>query len=318
MCAVESKLSRLVKAAKMYYQLDYSQQKIANELQISRPSVSRLLHEAKEQGIVEIHINDPASGVQKLAQLIKSRFKVKDCIVVNVPMFEDAVIKEYLGKQASTYLRDLVKEGDIIGTTWGTTLYEIARHMQPKNVPYVKVVQMNGGISHSETNTYASEIVNFLGKAFDTPPHFLPLPAVVDHLVVKQAIVADRHIKRVLDLGKEANIAVFTVGDPHEESTIIKADYFSEDDLQILREKRAVGDICSRFFDIEGRICSEEINARTIGIELFDLSKKETTILVAGGQKKISGILGALNGNYANVLITDQFTAEALLEMQPM
>ena len=310
----KSKISRIVKVAKMYYQLDYSQQDIAKELGISRPSVSRLLHEAKQKGIIKIEIIDPAEGEQKLAEVLKERFNLKDCIVVNAPMFEDAVIKEYLGKKAAEYLRNTVKDGDIIGTTWGTTLYEIAQHVQPKKVHDIKIVQLNGGVSHSETNTHASEILNYLGNAFDTSPHFLPLPAVVDHLAVKQAIEADRHINSVLELGKQANIAIFTVGGANADSTLVKADYFTAEDLKILKSKNAVGDICSRFFDINGSICNEEINARTIGIELGSLKDKETTILAAGGPKKVGGILGALNGSYANVLITDQFTAETLIE----
>ncbi|MEI3607565.1 sugar-binding domain-containing protein [Pseudogracilibacillus sp. SE30717A] len=40
--------------------------------------------------------------------------------------------------------------------------------------------------------------------------------------------------------------------------------------------------------------------------------KKESSILVAGGIKKFSSIVGALHGVYANVLITDKYIAETL------
>lgn len=316
MDANKQKLARIVKAAKMYYQLDYSQQDIAKELGISRPSVSRLLQEAKEQGIVHIQILDPTEGEQKLADKLKDQYNLKDCIIVNVPIFEDRIIKEYIGKKAAIFIREIVEPGDVIGTTWGTTLYEMSRHLQPKNVSNVQVVQLNGGVSHSETSTFASDILTKLGKTFDTVPHFLPLPAVVDHLLVKQAIVADRHIRKVLELGKKANIVVLTVGDFNEDATLVKADYFTKEDLAELKDKNAAGDICSRFFDRQGKLCSNEINARTIGIELDELKKKETSLLIAGGMKKVEGIIGALKGGYANILITDQFTAESMIEME--
>lgn len=67
--------------------------------------------------------------------------------------------------------------------------------------------------------------------------------------------------------------------------------------------KQSVGDICSRFFDGDGNISSEEINKRTIGIELEELKLKKRSILVAGGNRKIKAIDGALRGGYANVLI---------------
>ena len=80
--------------------------------------------------------------------------------------------------------------------------------------------------------------------------------------------------------------------------------------------KQSVGDICSRFFDGDGNISSEEINQRTIGIELEELKLKKRSILVAGGNRKIKAIDGALRGGYANVLIIDQHTAKELLHYQ--
>lgn len=40
-----------INAAKLYYRSEYSQQRIAEELGISRPSVSRLLQYAKDQAM---------------------------------------------------------------------------------------------------------------------------------------------------------------------------------------------------------------------------------------------------------------------------
>lgn len=307
-------MQRVVKVAQMYYQLDYSQQEIAKELGISRPSVSRLLQEAKEKGVVEIKINDINETEQKNAEMIKERFGLKECLIVNAPKNDDFIIKKYLGSKAAEYLSNIVTEGDIIGLTWGTTIFEVAKNMTPQQVQNVQVVQLNGGVSHSETNTYAAEILNYLGASFNTSPYFLPLPAIVERAEIREMIMSDRHISNLLKLAERSNIALFTVGDRHEDSTFNKAGYFNEKDMQILKDKKAVGDICSRFFAIDGEICSKRLNERTIGIDLHLLGEKETSVLIAGGTKKFKSIVGALNGAYANVLITDNYTAEALAE----
>ncbi|WP_276316190.1 sugar-binding transcriptional regulator [Paenibacillus lignilyticus] len=297
----------------MYYQLDYSQQEIAKQLGVSRPTVSRFIQQAKEEGYVIISIVDPLENNDLLACQIERKFGLKKVIIVNVPHYEDAVVKKYLGPAAAKYVDKTIKDGDIVGITWGTTLYEVALNLQDKHVKDVKVVQLNGGVSHSETNTYAYEIVNLFGKALHTNPYFIPLPAIVDHPVVKKTIETDRHIQNILELGKKANIAIVTVGAPTEDSVLIKANYFNENELRMIFEKGA-GDICSRYFNLDGVICSQELNQRTIGIDLEDLKKKEKSILVAGGIRKVDGIYGALRGRYTNVLITDQFTAKYLLE----
>jgi deoxyribonucleoside regulator len=248
-----------------------------------------------------------------LALVLYEKFKLKKAVVASVPQFEDHIIKNYLGEKTAEYLHEIVKDNDIIGVTWGTTLYHVAIELKQKFVKDVKVVQLKGGVSHSETNTYASEILYLFGKAFNTTPLHLPLPAIVDQVVVKQAMEADRHIGKILEMGKQANIAIFTIGHVKSDSLLFQLGYFTESDLETLNGK-AVGDICSRFFDKDGNICNESLNDRTLGINLEDLKKKDYSILVAGGPNKIGGIYGALKGRFANVLITDQFTAQFLLD----
>lgn len=311
----DDRLTRMIDIAKMYYQLDYSQQEIADKFGISRPTVSRFLQQAKDEGYVQIKILDPNENNGILASQVERKFGLKKAVIVSVPQYEDAIVKKYLGISAAEYLNQKVQEGDIIATTWGTTLYEVAINLQGKLLQDVKVVQLNGGVSHSETNTYAYEIVHLFGKAFHTAPYFIPLPAIVDHPVVKQAIESDRHIRNILELGKRSNVSIVTVGAPTEDSVLIKANYFSEQDLQLIHE-RGAGDICSRYIDQNGNIIAEHLNQRTIGIDLEELRRKDQSILVAGGARKVAGILGALRGKYANVLITDQFTAKYLLEQE--
>lgn len=48
---------------------------------------------------------------------------------------------------------------------------------------------------------------------------------------------------------------------------------------------------------------------------LTNFKKGKTRILVAGGKEKLRAIHAALKAGYVNVLITDQYTALALKEM---
>jgi deoxyribonucleoside regulator len=310
---IDEKLGKIIEAAKLYYLLDYTQSEIAKKMGVSRPTVSRLLQQAKRDGVVQIKINDPTEEVDRLSTELANRFGLKKAIVTSVPEYEEDLIKNYLGGAAAAYLTETVKDEDIIGVTWGTTLYHVALELKQRFVRNVKVVQLKGGVSHAETNTYASEVLYLFAKAFNSISHQLPLPAIVDSAIVKRAMEKDRHISAILDLGKQANIAVFTMGSVKEDALLFKMGYFTESDLKFLKHD-AVGDICSRFFDQNGVICNKDLNERTLGIDLEELKTKEHSILVAGGADKINGIYGALAGNYANTLITDQFTARFLLD----
>lgn len=52
-------LRLLTKASKLYYEQGYTQQAIADYLRISRPKVSRLLQQARDEGIVNITVLSP-------------------------------------------------------------------------------------------------------------------------------------------------------------------------------------------------------------------------------------------------------------------
>jgi deoxyribonucleoside regulator len=309
----QTKLKMLIQAAKMYYQEDYNQQEIANQLGVSRPTVSRLLQQAKEEGIVRIEIVDPSLRLDQLAAALKERYRMKKVLIVPVHNYDEKTVKKMLGRQAALYLDQIVADGDLIGVAWGTTLYQVALHLKHKPVNHVHVVQLKGGVSYSAEHTYASEIMQRFGQAYGTIPHYLPLPAIVDKAVVKEAIEADKHIQKLLKMGRQANIAVYTVGEALSDSLLFRLGYLNKEELELLSAK-AVGDICSRFYDENGKICDERLNQRTIGIELDELRKKEHSVLVAGGLNKVKAIRGALQGRYANVLITDQHTARLLHE----
>ncbi|WP_282943436.1 sugar-binding transcriptional regulator [Paenibacillus sp. RC67] len=301
-----------IEAARLYYLSDYSQQDIAARLGVSRPTVSRLLQFAKEHGYVRIDIVDPLEDLDALGHELKIKYMLDTVFVCYSPLNEYAEIQKHISKKAAEYLHDTVTDGDIIGVTWGTTMYSVARELQPKQVKGVEVVQLKGGVSHSHVNTYAAETVNLFAEAFHTAARYLPLPVIFDSIAVKEMVEQDRHIQRIIQLGRQANIAVFTVGTVKEDALLFRLGYFNKEEQERL-QRTGAGDICSRFFDVQGNICVDEINNRTVGIDLPDLRKKEKSILVAGGQRKIEAIRAALTGKYANILVTDQYTAQALL-----
>lgn len=304
----------IIDAARLYYDSDFSQQEIANTLGISRPTVSRLLQQAKELGYVRIEIIDPLEDHHNLAKELKKKYNLQSVEVCYSPIDDYSEVTQIITKKAADVLGDFVHDGDIVGVTWGTTMYHIAKKLEKKSVKGVEVIQLNGGISYSKTNTYASETVNMFAEAFNTIPRYLPLPVIFDNPQVKQMVESDRHIERLIELGKQSNIGIFTVGTVKKDALLFRVGYFNEEEEHDI-QTYAVGDICSRFFDKKGQIYSNLLNSRTIGIELDELRNKEKSILVAGGEKKTDAIHGALVGKYANILITDQFTAKRLLEI---
>ncbi|MBL7052885.1 MAG: sugar-binding transcriptional regulator, partial [Candidatus Marinimicrobia bacterium] len=290
-----------------------TQQQISEKLGISRPGVSRLLSGARNHGIVHIKIVDPFKNGTRLENALKKRFNLKKVIIVPADKNSN-LVKKRLGKAAVLLLDKIVEENIILGISWGTTMQEVARQLHHKPMKNTIVVQLNGGISRAEYDTHASEIAQVIGEKYNAVPYLLPLPAIVDSPDLKNAIVFDRNINRTLKLSKKADIAMFTIGSFDRNSVLVKADYFEKEEVESLIQNGAVGDICSRIISSDGKICSQGLDARTIGIELEEIREKPYSIAVAGGKKKFRAIQAGLRGNWFNCLITDESVAEKLLD----
>ena len=303
-----------IAVAKLYYESDMSQQKIAEALNLSRPTVSRLLRYAKEQGYVNIQISDPAESMAVLENKLQKKYALQVVKVARASMETIMEQKKAIGELAAGYITDIVQDGDIIGIGWGSTLFEMAKRLAVKPLQHTKVVELKGGISLNSNKTYAQEILDAFTQAFSAEGRYLPLPVMFDTVAVKDIVYQDKFIKHILQLGRDANIAIFTVGSATEGSTIFHLGYFINEEERQRLATSAVGDICSRFYDANGRICEPELDARTVGITLEDLKKKQTRILLAGGKHKVTAIKAALSGGFATALITDQYTAKLLIE----
>lgn len=303
-----------IDVAKMYYDLDQTQSDIAKELNISRPTVSKLLKYAKKQDYVSIVINDPRNHSSILELALQEKYQLQAVRIAYAPVDEERQIKKYIGKTTADYLDEIIKDDDIIGVSWGSTLYEVAKELQAKYVKGVEIIQLKGGMSYSHYKTHDIEIMQMFTDAYKALGHFIPLPVIFDSIELKNLITQDRHIAHILDQMQKANIALYTIGSVSKDSLLYRMNYLSEEEFNYLQEN-AVGDICSRFFDCNGNVCNEEINSRTFGIELTDLKQKEKSILAAGGEKKLHAIHTALQHQLANTLVTDRFTAKKLLTL---
>jgi lsr operon transcriptional repressor len=86
----------------------------------------------------------------------------------------------------------------------------------------------------------------------------------------------------------------------------------------LLVKAGAVGDVCARFFDKDGRELPSAFADRIVGITLDDLRNSPLSIGVGGGPNKVPPLLAALRGRFFKVLVTDEQTALSILELDQL
>lgn len=309
---IDSRDAQSIAAAKLYYEQGLGQSEVAAELGVSRPTVSKLLHTARDKGFVSITIHDPRERADELIDEFMDRWGLADVRLVR-PVRGSAVdLLGELGRSGASLLEELVQDDMSVGISWGDTMYAVAEHLRPLHVQGVRVVQLKGGHSHSERSTHDIATLTRFARSFDAAVEALPLPVILDSKETKDLVVKDRHIAAVLDAGANTDLAVFTVGGVGRHSLLVNLGMLAPaEEKEIMA--RAVGDVCSRFFTAAGEVASVEVDQRTVGITLQDLKSRPTRVLVAGGMDKAEAIRVALGMGMATHVVIDYETAVRVL-----
>jgi DNA-binding transcriptional regulator LsrR (DeoR family) len=305
----------MTKVARMYYEQGLRQMDIMEKLDLSQSTVSRLLKRAEAEQIIRITVLEPMGVHTELETELQSAFGLKEAIVVDSVEDDEAIARD-VGKAGAFYLENTLKQSEVIGiSSWSATLLHMVNAMYP--VPRdtgAKVVQILGGIGSPTASVHANHLTARLSQVLRAEPKFLPAPGVVGSAANKQAFFQDPFVREVIELFDHVTLALVGIG-AVEPSKLLAAsgNVFSEDELSMLREKGAVGDLCLRFFDIHGAPVRTPLDDRVISMSHQQLQRVRRSVGVAGGQRKLAAIRGAVAGRWINVLVTDRMTAERLL-----
>ncbi len=307
----------MVKVANLYYKESLNQENIAKRLKMSKYQVNRILKRALDSGMVQINIIDPTVNISILEEKLEKKFGLKRAIVVENFGLSELELKSKLGQAAAKYLMEIIKDGDVIGISWGTTIKEVINFLPSKINKSVQIVQITGGSHELSIDINCHDITRRFSSKFGVEPKLLYAPAIVDSKKMHDMLIKESSIKSTFEYFNKLTIAIVGIGAiyPKVISTLLKTGHIGRDDMASLKESGAVGDVYSHFFDIDGNICDSKLTGRLIAMPVAELLKVPYSVGIAGGELKAEAILGAVRGNYINLLVTDSTAAEKILKL---
>lgn len=308
-------LRLLCKVARMYYERGIRQPQIASQLSLSQPRVSRLLKQATQLGIVRTVVTPPTGIYSDLEDAVEAKYGLRDCVVVDVGGAEDRVLPA-LGAAAADYLDVTLVGANIIGvSSWSETLLYAVDRMPNKNVTAAgKVVQILGGLGDPEVQVQATRLTGRLASVTGATPVFLGAPGLVGSQAVRDALLSDPSIADVVKLWSQLTVALVGIGSLEPSPSIRRSgNALADEEQQQLRKLGAVGDVCFRYFDIDGQLVASELDERLVGITPRELMAVDRRVGIAGGLRKLTAIRAALVGGWVNVLVTDLGVAQQLV-----
>ena len=311
---MDDKNTLITKIAWAYYINNNTQQQIADKMNLSRVKVTRYLQKARDMGIVKISVAlDDAYCFEKEERL-KELLKIDEVSVI--PSIDnEQKCDNGVGVASATRLNQLLTADDILGVAWGLTLYIIAKNLKPvkrKNGKQIEVVQLMGGLTNSD-KVNPEEIVKMIASRLDARGNWMNMPAIVGSKQARDILMNDASVAQIFQKTKECTICLLGLGNLTEASSLYLTGSYSKEDLRVLKEAGAVGDILSRPYDIYGNPIEIPLSERIIAVQLNEIKMIKKRIAVAVGGSKVKTIIGASRGQYINELITDELTADNII-----
>jgi deoxyribonucleoside regulator len=301
-----SEFDTLVRASRLYYELGETQERIAGLLGVTRPQVSRLLKQARAEGIVEIRIVDRTAEASPAADDLRRRFGLRAIHLAPTLAGPEDLTRRSIGRLAAQVLRSAVRDGSLVGVADGASVSATADALADTASPVAAtIVPLCGGYWFAGPTR---EPFRRIADAFGATAQGLLAPGLVDDAATKASLYAHAGIRSVLALWERLDVALFGIGGRSWSEASLGHDVVAE-----LDAAGAVGEVLIAPFDAAGRFVGDALRDRVIALDARELPRVPVTIGVAGGPSKVRPILGALRAGVVNTLVTDVATAEAVV-----
>lgn len=299
--------------AYLYYYADMNQSDIADRLFLSRSTVSRLIKKARQNGVVELKINEPWERDLPVEDELKTQFSIDGVRVIRIPEGADGeTVLNLLSQMTAYYISCNVQKHSVVGISWGNTISHVCNAIvTTQNIP-MTVVPIMGTMTYPETNPESVKLNQRFARVYGG--RFFPLEAPLFAASREELfrLQQDPAIMDVIATARNADLIITSVGSIEDRSW---DRVLGLDRLAKLKEIGCVGHIGGHFYDLGGLEIDGAYKELHMGLTLEEIKANSNVICVAGTPKKAEAVFGALRGRMINTLITTLPLAKRLMEV---
>lgn len=303
--------------ARLYYLDGLGQTEVAKFVKVSQAQISRMLALARQRGIVRISVAEYSPRNEPLEQELKRKFAFQSVQVIKTAeggSAEDA--RRSVAHFAWAHVAGLIPQNGVVAIAGGRTMREFVQRLPEDRERRVTVVQAMGSIDSHVGPVDAFELGRTMARRLGGSFQTLNTPAFVPDKKTCATFRALPQIRSVWKRWDEANVALVGIG-TLENSVFVDRGVFKEDDIAQLTARGAVGEICGRFYDHDGRECDSPWRDRVISIEFEQLRRIPEVIAMVAGADRSDAISAAVRGGLLKSLVIDEAGALALLGSAP-
>lgn len=299
---------QMQEVAILYYEKKHTQHEIAQIMNLSRQTVSKLLNDAIRENIVEIKIHNPEITRTDLEQALCSKFKMKNVVISGVSVANESLCRLITVKKAVDYILPLVKRGNQkIAISWGRTIQTLIDEFQKVNTTDNIVFPLLGATDQEQAYFLSNELARSFADKINAQIKYAWFPYKPDCIDDCNLFKNTSYYQKLHELWNDIDIAIVGIGNSDMIQTFGKVFGYSENCHS------AIGDISTHFFNAQGEFV--ELYKNTLCASKENLKNAKETIAIACGDDKAEAIIGALYTQTIDTLITDEYTARNILSL---
>lgn len=304
----------LASVASMYYLEGMDQSAVATAVGLSRSTVSRMITEARQSGVVRIEVEHPLPRDPDLEERLAASFAVRALVVADPVAGVTTPAVQRVGALAAHHLLGALPAGGTLAISWGEAVAAVAAALPVETSRRVRVVQMIGASGTPRPAIDGPELAQAFAQRLGGRHRTLNAPLVVDDAALARALAAQRPVAEVLAEAAGADVALVGLGamDPGV-SSLLRAGYVTREDLERCAAAGIVGDVAGHMLDATGRVVLSDLGSRTVGLDEASLRAVPQLVALAHGPLKVAVVLAALRSGLVDVLVSDAATVRAVL-----
>ncbi len=299
-------------AARLHYVDGLGQTEVARFFKVSQAKVSRLLALARQRGIVRVSVAEYEPRDLILERAVRKKFGLESVAVIKtIPSAAGEDARRSVGHFGGPFVAGMLPPKSVVAIAGGRSIHDLVQHLPEDKNRQLTVIQAMGSIDSNVGSEDALELGRILARR--SGGNFLTLntPAFVPDRKTRDAFLSLPQINSVRQRLAQADVAIVGVG-TLDNSAFAARGVLTPKDMEELAGCGAVGEICGRFYDKNGRECDSRWQDRVLSIDLEQLRKIPLVIAIVAGGDRSAAIAAAVRGNILKAMVIDDQTGRFL------
>ena len=309
-----NRASLLLEVARMYWDEGLGQTEIARRTGYSRPTISRMLAEARRVGVVTVTVAHPIERLMALEKRLVDAFGLKTARVSEATPGNGSDVGPDVARTAADLLLESCGPHSVIAVSNGRAVAAVVHHTPERSWPSSTAVAMLGSVGESFNTEDGPDVCRNLSLRLGGRFRSLTVPLVFDSLALARAVREEDQVATTLELAARSDIALTGVGTVGTSVSPLLRRWMPPEVVRECRKRNVVAHVCGHHLDASGRHVHTALCDRTLCLDPERLREIPLVVGVAAGPDKIVAIRAALRGGYLSALVTDEATARAVLK----